>query len=120
MGPQAADGSTTQPVAHSWVNGSWLAREGYDNPPGYNSSGRAHMSLTSWGRLMHEVLRVEAGAATLANPAVAQLTTSSVVTLGPAVTYGMGWVSSRLARGRAAGCSSMTAATGSTTPWPLF
>jgi CubicO group peptidase (beta-lactamase class C family) len=92
-GPQASPGSTTQPVAHSWLaNGSWLAREGYDSPPGYNSSGRAHMSLTSWGRLVHEVLRVEAGASTLATAAVARQTTSEVITIGPGVTYGMGWV----------------------------
>ena len=91
-GPQAAAGSVSQPVAHSWIsNGSWLAREGFDNPPVNNSSGRAHMSLASWGRVLREVLRVEAGAPTIAAAEVARQTTSAAVTVTPTESYGMGW-----------------------------
>jgi CubicO group peptidase (beta-lactamase class C family) len=92
-GPQAAAASTTQPVAHVWEpNGSWLAREAFDNPPVYNSSGRAHMSLTSWGRLLREVLRVEAGTSTVAPAAVARQTTSAAVTVNATTSYGHGWL----------------------------
>ena len=92
-GPQAAAGSTTQPVAHSWQpNGSWQVREAFDNPPVYNSSGRAHMSLESWGRVLREVLRVEAGAPTLASPDVARQTTAAIVTVNPTTSYGLGWL----------------------------
>jgi CubicO group peptidase (beta-lactamase class C family) len=92
-GPQAAAGSTTQPVAHVWdPKGSWVALEAFDNPPVYNSSGRAHMSLTSWGRLMREVLRVEAGASTIGPADVARQTTLAAVTVNPTTSYGMGWL----------------------------
>jgi CubicO group peptidase (beta-lactamase class C family) len=92
-GPQAAAASTTQPVAHLWdPNGFWLVREAFDNPPVYNSSGRAHMSLTSWGRLLREVLRVDAGAPTLASADVARQTTTAAVTVNPTTSYGHGWL----------------------------
>ena len=91
-GPQAAVGSTTQPVAHRLINGSWLALEGFDNPPVYNSSGRAHMSLASWGRVLREVLRVEAGTSTIASADVLRQTTSAAVTVAPGASYGLGWV----------------------------
>jgi CubicO group peptidase (beta-lactamase class C family) len=93
LGPQAAAGSTTQPVAHVWdPKGSWVALEAFDNPPVYNSSGRAHMSLTSWGRLVREVLRVEAGASTVAHADIARQTTVGAVTVNSTTTYGMGWL----------------------------
>jgi CubicO group peptidase (beta-lactamase class C family) len=92
-GPQAAAGSTTQPVPHRrQSDGSWLVLEGYDLPPVFNSSGTMHMSLASWGRLVREVLRVEAGTSTVAPAAVARQTTSGVITTGPGVSYGMGWL----------------------------
>lgn len=92
-GPQAAAGSASQPVAHSWVSsGSWVAREAFDNPPVNNSSGRAHMSLASWGRVLREVLRVEAGAPTIAAASVAGQTTSAAVTVNATTSYGMGWL----------------------------
>ena len=90
-GPQAAAGSTTQPVAHLWANGSWLAREGLDNPPAGAPAGTTHMSLTSWGRLLREVLRVEAGASTVAPAVVARQTTSAAVTVSSTTSYGLGW-----------------------------
>lgn len=93
FGPQAEVGSTTQPVAHVVnTNGSWLALEGFDIPPVNNSSGRAHMSLASWGRLLREVLRVEAGTSTVAPASIARQTTTAAVTIDPSASYGMGWV----------------------------
>jgi CubicO group peptidase (beta-lactamase class C family) len=92
-GPQAAAGSTTQPVAHLLLgNGTWLAREGFDIPSVYNSSGRAHMSLASWARVLREVLRVEAGTSTVAPADVARETTSPVTPISPGTSYGFGWV----------------------------
>ncbi|HEX8359454.1 MAG TPA: serine hydrolase domain-containing protein [Longimicrobium sp.] len=91
-GPQAAAGSTTQPVAHRWgTNGPWLVLEGFDIPPVFASSGTMHMSLASWGRLVREVLRVEAGTPTLASAAVAREITSEVIAMGPGASYGLGW-----------------------------
>ena len=90
-GPQAAVGTTTQPVPHLWNGGSWVVFEGYDIPPANNSSGRAHMSLASWGRFIHEILRVEAGSSTVADAAVAQQTTTAVVPVIPGSSYGLGW-----------------------------
>jgi CubicO group peptidase (beta-lactamase class C family) len=91
-GPQAAAGSTTQPVAHRLTNGSWLVLDGFVSPPAYDySAGGAHMSLTSWGRLLREVLRVEAGVSTVAPAAVARQTTSEVISVGPGTSYGLGW-----------------------------
>jgi CubicO group peptidase (beta-lactamase class C family) len=92
-GPQAAAGSTTQPVAHRrQSDGSWAVLEGFDIPPANASSGTMHMSLASWGRFVREVLRVEAGTSTVAPAAVARQTTSEVITVGPGVSYGMGWM----------------------------
>jgi D-alanyl-D-alanine carboxypeptidase len=92
-GPQAAAGSTTQPVAHRWnPSGSWQVLEAFDNPPVYNSSGRAHMSLASWGRVLREVLRVEAGAPTLASADAARQTTAAMVTVNQTTSYGLGWL----------------------------
>ena len=92
-GPQAAAGSASQPVAHSSVSsGAWVAREAFDNPPVNNSSGRAHMSLGSWGRVLREVLRVEAGAPTIGAAIVAGQTTSPAVTVNATTSYGMGWL----------------------------
>ncbi len=92
-GPQAAAGSTTQPSSHRrQSDGSWLVLEGYDLPPVFNSSGTMHMPLATWGRLLREVLRVEAGTSTLAPAPVARETTSGVIATAPGESYGMGWV----------------------------
>jgi CubicO group peptidase (beta-lactamase class C family) len=91
FGPQAAVGSTTQPIGHYGTDGSWQVREGHDIPPVFASAGGAHMSLASWARLVREVLRVEAGTPTLASAAVAREMTSEQVTTGPETSYGLGW-----------------------------
>ena len=92
-GPQAAAGSTTQPVAHRrQSDGSWLVLEGFDLPPVFASSGTMHMSLATWGRFVREVLRVEAGTSTVAPAAVARQTTSEVIPANPGASYGMGWL----------------------------
>jgi CubicO group peptidase (beta-lactamase class C family) len=92
FGPQAAAGSTTQPVAHYRdTNGSWRVMENHDVPPVMGPSGAAHMSLASWGRLVREVLRVEAGTPTLAPAAIARQTTTAVIAVSPGTSYGLGW-----------------------------
>ncbi|MES2521442.1 MAG: serine hydrolase [Gemmatimonadota bacterium] len=92
-GPQAAVGSTTQPLPHRrQSDGSWSVLEAYGLPPVFNVSGTMHMSLATWGRFVREVLRVEAGTSTVALAAVARETTSEVIAIGPGTSYGMGWV----------------------------
>ena len=90
-GPQAAAGSTAQPVAHTWTNGSWVVREAHDNPPASAPAGTAHMSLASWGRLVREVLRVEAGTSSVAPAIVARQTTAAAVAVSATTNYGLGW-----------------------------
>jgi CubicO group peptidase (beta-lactamase class C family) len=92
FGPQAAVGSTTQPVAHRRLaDGSWTVLEGFDLPPMFNSAGTMHMSLASWGRFVREVLRVEAGTSTVAPAAIARQTTSAIIPTVSTNSYGMGW-----------------------------
>jgi CubicO group peptidase (beta-lactamase class C family) len=70
FGPQAAVGSTTQPVAHRRLaDGSWTVLEGFDLPPMFNSAGTMHMSLA----------------------AIAQQTTSAIIPTVSTNSYGMGW-----------------------------
>jgi CubicO group peptidase (beta-lactamase class C family) len=96
-GPQSAAGSVNQPVAHTWAsNGSWVAREAFDSPPVNNSSGRAHMSIASWGRVLREVLRVEAGMPTIAAANVTGQTTAAAVAVNATTSYGLGWLISTL------------------------
>ncbi len=91
-GPQAAGGSAGQPVAHIWASsGSWVAREAFAHPPVNNSSGRAHMSLARWGRVLREVLRVEAGAPTLASADAAR-PAAAAVTVNATTGYALGWL----------------------------
>ncbi len=97
FGPQAAAGSTTQPVAHYWENGAWRVLENKYDPPVIGPGGAAHMSLTSWGRLVREVLRVEAGTPTLVPAAIGRQTTTPVIAVGPGLSHGLGWgISSRV------------------------
>lgn len=89
-GPQAAAGSTTQPVSHRWQNGAWVEVEAFDNPIVYASAGGAHMSIESWSRFLQEVLRMEAGTASLAPLAIQRETTASISADGND-SYGLGW-----------------------------
>ena len=91
FGPQAAAGSTTQPVGHYREGNGWRVLENHAIPPVLAPAGSAHMSLPSWGRLVREVLRVEAGTPTLAPAAIARETTTEVVPVGPGTSYGLGW-----------------------------
>jgi len=92
FGAQAEAGSTTQPVAHFRDTNGWRALENFDVPPPVMApAGAAHMSLPSWGRLVREVLRVEAGTSTLVPAAIAQQTTTPVIDDGGGASYGMGW-----------------------------
>lgn len=92
FGPQAPVGSTLQPVAHSLVNGQWVAREGFDNIPVYSSAGGVHMSVESWSRFLREVLRLEAGSPTIVSDAVGSETTAAHVTISASDSYGLGWI----------------------------
>jgi CubicO group peptidase (beta-lactamase class C family) len=60
-GPQAIAGSMNQPVAHTLVNGQWVARENFDNPPVYASAGGAHMSINAYHRRERNVMWVFQG-----------------------------------------------------------
>jgi CubicO group peptidase (beta-lactamase class C family) len=91
-GVQATPGSVTQPGAHALQNGTWTVLENLNNPPPWAyGAGGMYMSLASWGRLIREVLRVEANVSTVASSAEAQQTTSHVIAVEPSVSYGMGW-----------------------------
>lgn len=90
-GPQAAGGSTAQPVAHRRTNGQWQELENFDNPPVYASAGGAHMSVGSWSLFLQEVLKLEAGAPTLVSLAEGAETTRSITLIGGQDYYGMGW-----------------------------
>lgn len=91
FGPQAPQGSTTQPVAHALINNQWVARENFDNPPVYASAGGAHMSIESWSRFVQEVLRLEAGTPTIVTAAAGAETTASIATVSVTDSYGLGW-----------------------------
>jgi CubicO group peptidase (beta-lactamase class C family) len=91
-GVQATPGTVTQPVAHAMQNGSWTVLENLNNPPPWAyGAGGMYMSLANWGRLIREVLRVEANVSTVASSAEARQTTSHVIDVEPSVSYGMGW-----------------------------
>jgi CubicO group peptidase (beta-lactamase class C family) len=91
-GPQALAGSTNQPVAHTLVNGQWVARENFDNPPVYASAGGAHMSIDAWSRFLREILRLEAGSPTIVSVAAGSETTRSITTIAGSDGYGLGWL----------------------------
>lgn len=47
-GPQAGAGSTTHPIAHRRMDGSWVVLDGFASPPAYDHpAGGVHMSLAS-------------------------------------------------------------------------
>jgi D-alanyl-D-alanine carboxypeptidase len=64
-GPTTAAGGTNQPVGHRRQSGQWVVCEACDNPPGLSAAGRAHMPLATWGRIVQEMLRADAGTSTL-------------------------------------------------------
>jgi CubicO group peptidase (beta-lactamase class C family) len=92
FGPQAAHGTAAQPIAHVLIDGQWVARENFDNPPVYASAGGAHMSVDSWSRFLQEVLRLEAGQPRIVSTAAGVETTASIAVVSPTATYGLGWL----------------------------
>ena len=92
FGPQASAGTSLQPVAHSLVNGNWVARENFDNPPVYASAGGAHMSLGSWSKFIQEVLRLEAGTPSIVSIAAGSETTAPITAISANDSYGLGWL----------------------------
>lgn len=91
FGPQAPQGSTDQPVAHTFSGGTWVVREGYDLDPAYASAGGAHMSMDSWSRFLQEVLLLEQGDPSIVSVEAGTRTTASIVTESESTAYGMGW-----------------------------
>ncbi len=91
-GPQAAPGSTNQPVAHGLVNGVWTPCEGCDNVPGLSAAGRSHMPLGDWAKITVQLLKGYAGQPAILNPAEL-LTVFTGITAIPnsTVLYGLGW-----------------------------
>jgi hypothetical protein len=68
-----------------------VVREAHDNAPAAAPAGTAHMPLASWGLLVREILRVEAGTSSVAPAAVARQTTTAAVPVSSTTSYGMGW-----------------------------
>ena len=92
-GPQAAVGSNTQPVAHSYVGGGWQACEACDNPPGLSAAGRAHMPIGDWAKVIQELMKADAGTSTLISAGNGRkLMTAHVPLPNSSDSYGLGWI----------------------------
>jgi len=91
FGPTTAAGSTAQPVGHSRVGSAWVACEACDNPPGLSAAGRAHMTISDWGRVIHEILKADAGTSTLIDVADARRTVTGVTPVTGGDPYAIGW-----------------------------
>jgi CubicO group peptidase (beta-lactamase class C family) len=93
FGPQAASGSTTQPVAHRMrPDGTWQEVEALDNPDVYASAGGVHMPLEAWARIVREVLRADAGRSALLSGATGRVVTTPVVRINATDGYAIGWI----------------------------
>ncbi len=93
FGPTTTAGSSAQPVGHSRFGGQWVACEACDNPPGLSAAGRAHMSIDDWGRIVHELLKADAGTSTLLTQLDARRTFTGVTPIAGGNPYAMGWIS---------------------------
>jgi|GEM_PF-285678 len=93
FGPTTTSGSSTQPVGHSLAGGRWVACEACDNPPGLSAAGRSHMSISDWGRIVHELLKADAGTSTLLTQADARRTFTGVTPIAGRDPYALGWIS---------------------------
>ena len=93
FGPQAAEGSTTQPVAHRVrPDGTWQEVEALDNPDYYASAGGVHMPLEAWALIVREVLRADAGRSTLLSAATGRVLTTPATRLNATDGYALGWI----------------------------
>jgi len=93
FGPTTTAGSSAQPVGHSRSGGQWVACEACDNPPGLSAAGRSHMSINDWGRIIHELLKADAGTSTLLTQADARRTFTGVTPVPGGEPYALGWIS---------------------------
>jgi len=90
FGPTTAAGMTDQPIGHFPDGGSWTVCEACDNSWA-TGSGRIHISLPDWARLMQEILRADAGQSTLLTQNEARLLTTGATRISASQAYGYGW-----------------------------
>lgn len=92
FGPTTGAGLSDQPNGHSPNGASWTVCEACDNAWA-TGSGRVHMSLPDWSKLMWEMLRADAGQSALLSQAEARTLTTGVtlVDQGTGMTYAYGW-----------------------------
>lgn len=81
------------PIGHTWSGTAWVPCEGCSNRPGASASGRVHITLASWARVIQELMRADAGQSTLLSQATARRLTTPAVPFGGADAgwYAMGW-----------------------------
>ncbi len=91
FGPTTAAGQSNQPVGHTPAGTAWAVCEACDNSWAAGS-GMVHMSLADWAKVMHEVLRADAGQSTLLSQSEARVLTTGVSVMSAAQSYGVGWV----------------------------
>ncbi len=90
-GPTTAAGANDQPQGHRLQGDAWVVCEGCDNWPGLSSAGTAHMPLTSWARMMQEVLLADQDRSALLTQVNARYLTTNHVPAGGGALYGIGW-----------------------------
>jgi len=93
FGPTTTANTSAQPVGHARSGSQWVACEACDNPPGLSAAGRAHMSISDWGRIIHELLKADAGTSSLLTQADARRTFTGVTPIAGSDPYALGWVS---------------------------
>jgi CubicO group peptidase (beta-lactamase class C family) len=92
FGPTTGVGMSDQPNGHTPNGGGWTVCESCDNAWA-TGSGRVHMSLPDWSKLMWEMLRADAGQSTLLSQAEARTLTTGVTLIDPSsgFSYAYGW-----------------------------
>ena len=92
-GPAPNTNPTDGPIGHQWNGTAFAVCEGCSNPPATSASGRVHISLRSWARVIQELMLADAGQSTFLTPATARRLTTGVVSTGAgAGFYAMGWI----------------------------
>ncbi|MGE0554318.1 MAG: serine hydrolase [Gemmatimonadales bacterium] len=91
FGPTTGAGMTDQPIGHVPGPGGWTVCEACDNSWA-TGSGKIHMSLPDWARVIHEILKADAGESTLLGQGAAQGLTTPASTINASTAYGFGWV----------------------------
>jgi len=91
FGPTTAAFQTDQPIGHFPGGSGWTACEACDNSWA-TGSGKIHMSLPDWARIIREIMRADAGQSTLLSQNEARALTAGVSPIGGQASYGYGWV----------------------------